>query len=510
MRARKVPTHPITERIAAKRQGAARHYGAHPYFTRRPWNVVQAYIEHFTREGDTVLDPFGGSGVTAIEALVLGRKAVHVDINPLANFVTRQIAKSPVSTAELSDAFQGVKRACDDKLCRWREMPAAYFQRRRVPHWYPKGVPLPRNADVECVEDLFTRKQLFALSLILHEIETVEDKTCRDLLRFCFSGTLAKCNRTFISARNRASSRGGATIFSVYRYHVPKSPVELDPWQQFADRFDNLLRCKRETNALIGGFYNEQTCRIVQGSAGDLKPVLPDASVDYVFTDPPYGGHIAYLDLSTMWNAWLRFAVTDSDKQNEAIEGGDLEHSRDHYLGLMRESISEMSRVLKRNRWLSMVFEHKDGTLYSELLRAAEAAGLEYVNTVSQSATVIWSMHKKKNPLRVLSGELILNFRKCRKGSSVRAKEARGDASAILLDVADAETQKRGGARTEDIYNGVMVRLLDSGLVFQKPLLLKDVVDDLCHHGYYFDRATGRWKKDGRASDKVVQQDLFR
>src|SRR6266705_3270933 len=85
-------TVPITRRIPAERQEAKRHYGVHPYFTRRPANVVRAYIEQFTRPGDSVLDPFGGSGVTAIEAMLLNRRGIHNDINPLANFIASQVA----------------------------------------------------------------------------------------------------------------------------------------------------------------------------------------------------------------------------------------------------------------------------------------------------------------------------------------------------------------------------------------------------------------------------------
>ncbi len=61
---------PLKEPIAANRQGARRHYGVHPYFTRRPYNVVREYILHYSKEKDRVLDPFGGSGVTAIEAFL--------------------------------------------------------------------------------------------------------------------------------------------------------------------------------------------------------------------------------------------------------------------------------------------------------------------------------------------------------------------------------------------------------------------------------------------------------
>ena len=81
---------PIAGPIAPMKQAARRHYGSHPYFTKRAWNVVQQYIKTFSQAGDVVLDPFGGSGVTAVEALVLRRRAIHVDISPLANFLCHE------------------------------------------------------------------------------------------------------------------------------------------------------------------------------------------------------------------------------------------------------------------------------------------------------------------------------------------------------------------------------------------------------------------------------------
>ena len=88
---------PIKRSIPQKRQAAKRHYGAHPYFTRRSWNVIQGFIKNFTQPNDLVLDPYGGSGVTAIESLILRRRAIHVDINPFANFITKNIVQSPIT-----------------------------------------------------------------------------------------------------------------------------------------------------------------------------------------------------------------------------------------------------------------------------------------------------------------------------------------------------------------------------------------------------------------------------
>src|SRR5437870_4235163 len=91
---------PIVKRIPALRQAAKRHYGVHPYFTRRPYNVVRDYILHYSKPGDIILDPFGGSGVTAIEAFLENRIGVQSDINPLANFIAKGIAALPETNEE--------------------------------------------------------------------------------------------------------------------------------------------------------------------------------------------------------------------------------------------------------------------------------------------------------------------------------------------------------------------------------------------------------------------------
>jgi len=64
-------------------------YRMHRYFARRPHNVISALIEHYSRPGDTILDPFCGGGTTVVEGLRLKRKVIGVDLNPMAIFITR-------------------------------------------------------------------------------------------------------------------------------------------------------------------------------------------------------------------------------------------------------------------------------------------------------------------------------------------------------------------------------------------------------------------------------------
>ena len=99
---------PLLEELPVKKQSAKRHFGVHGYFTKQAWNVVQEYIRNFSQIGDTVLDPFGGSGVTAIEALMTDRKAIHVDLNPMSVFMVSSLI-APVVIDDLHQAFAEVK-----------------------------------------------------------------------------------------------------------------------------------------------------------------------------------------------------------------------------------------------------------------------------------------------------------------------------------------------------------------------------------------------------------------
>ncbi len=291
---------PITEAIPAARQEDARHYGVHPYFTRRPANVMRAYLERYSRAGDVVLDPFGGSGVIPIEAFLLGRKAIHYDLNPFANFIARNIADTTLpSVAPLREAFEKVRAACAGLLQEIEGSKAAAQQwLGRLP--LPANIRLPKTSDAEHFFDLFTPRQLAGLALIKQAIETAATGVVRDLLLLAWSASVAKLNKTFLSARGRAASRGGSSIFSLYRYKVASRCVELPIWTTFQGRFANVLAAKKEVLhwrdyhfRRSGGTRSLDSSRdfqVLACEAASLDAVIPPASVDYILTDPPYGG----------------------------------------------------------------------------------------------------------------------------------------------------------------------------------------------------------------------------
>jgi len=89
--------------------GHPRRHIMHKYWARKPYNVVAEYIKHYSESGEIVLDPFSGSGVTAIEAVRLKRKAIAIDIDPVASFITQVIAE-PIGLTRLEETYEEIRK----------------------------------------------------------------------------------------------------------------------------------------------------------------------------------------------------------------------------------------------------------------------------------------------------------------------------------------------------------------------------------------------------------------
>jgi len=85
-------------------------YNMHSYHQgKKPHDAIRQYIRHYTKPGDLVLDPFCGSGGTALAALMEGCKAIAIDRSPAATFITKNYC-TPVDVDELQAAFEELKK----------------------------------------------------------------------------------------------------------------------------------------------------------------------------------------------------------------------------------------------------------------------------------------------------------------------------------------------------------------------------------------------------------------
>ena len=500
----------------------SRYYGCTAYFTRQSWDIVTRNIKNFTDESDIVLDPFGGTGVTAIEAMMNNRFGIHTDLNPLSIFMTKALT-SKVDLGDLYDLgeeilseFEKLKPK-NEKEAKAILKNAKYFpnaidkefgetasvKKQEEILWIPKDEILPKGSDVDSVLKLFYPMQLVELSLLrkLIMIKTTKKREMRYSLLLALRNTITICNLTYhVSSYNG----GDSGVFRYYRYRIAKEPTIENIADTFKQKIKRIIKGKQELQ-YSPYFYNSYFYplsktvknrekvingeKIFQADATNLKEIN-DKSIDYIYTDPPYGAKIPYLDLSTMWNAWLDFPVDKTLKEKECIEKGSLDKSREEYISLMKESIKEMYRVLKFNRWLSFVFQHQDPQLWQLLVDAAEEVGFEYAGSVRQNNGQT-TFKKRQNPFSVLSGQLILHFKKV-DNPKTRIKDKVGDTFELVLNNIEALIARDNGATLEEINSELQTRGLELGFLHELSKMFKDLTAFI-NQNFDYDNSSGKY-----------------
>ncbi|MEQ8169313.1 MAG: DNA methyltransferase [Candidatus Eremiobacterota bacterium] len=166
-------------------------YNMHTYWSKKPHDAIRQYIRHYTKEGDLVLDPFCGSGGTALAALMEGRKAIAIDRSPAATFITKNYC-TPVDVEELKEAFEELKAKVKQEIdwlyetkcerCGGKATTAytVYSQVFRCPRCYEK-IPLFDCVEVESKTQKGKDKKIKVCPYcykmgILEEISTRDEK----------------------------------------------------------------------------------------------------------------------------------------------------------------------------------------------------------------------------------------------------------------------------------------------------------------------------------------------
>ena len=165
-----------------------------------------------------------------------------------------------------------------------------------------------------------------------------------------------------------------------------------------------------------------------------------------------------------MWNAWLDLHVSEEDYELEAIEGGEHHKTKADYSNLLAESIREMYRVLKFNRWMSFVFAHKDPEFWHLIVDTAEKVGFEYAGAVKQNNGQT-NFKKRQNPFTVLSGQLIINFKKVRNPKSIMKADLGDDITGLIIQSIEGVIAKHHGATLEEINDELIIRGLELGFL---------------------------------------------
>lgn len=427
---------------------------------RKLFEILRKYGE---MKHDDVLKKFGRTAETAPEMFL---RAFEL----LAELDLIVIKEKPVIRVYQCNCEKTNNIVDKDDLSKIKEIesiePVYYYPKQELR--YPSGERFFKQRRVWSVDKLFTKRNLTALSILRKQIEDLKvSKNVKNYLLLGFAAILEH-----VSKMERPNKKG----WGVETYWISPVFLEQNVLHVFKNRFRTIISAAEECKEEIGGFFNEAKSieEIVKGEATALfleedarKLSLDDGVADYVFTDPPYGETIQYLELSFMQSTWLGFS---SPFDKEIIVNPKQKKSADTYRDMLTQAFTEVFRVLDYDSYMTVTFHSAEIKYWNALMYAIQIAGFEYVDALYQPPSKEYTdfIHTR-DPGR-MSGDIYVTFFK-------QKAEKRERKDLGVLKVADVvqylilpETRKiisehGGSASYDQLVRGVTLFLLNRGLL---------------------------------------------
>jgi len=220
-------------------------YGIHPYPAMLHFLLVRRLIADYSAEGELVLDPFMGSGVTAVESLIGKKRFVGYDINPLAVLISG-VRTTPITNSMLTETLAKITEL-------YSHANASPVEFHNIRYWFHNDV-------------------IQKLSNLRDAIAAIEDDALRRFFEVAFSETVRRVSRTryneFKLLRKKDDTERASVIKTFRDVSLKNVQVLTDFYRDSPPRTRNL---QVEERNVIGGIPVE------------------DGSVDLVVTSPPYG-----------------------------------------------------------------------------------------------------------------------------------------------------------------------------------------------------------------------------
>ena len=229
-----------------------------------------------------------------------------------------------------------------------------------IPYWYPtdrmcEGSESRRNDryGITHVHQFYTRRNLVALAAV-----SAKAKTSR------FKIVFQAGNATLTSklVRYNMGHRGNGPVSGTL--YIPSLVAEANVFKLIDGKQSDFLKTFQKISAFGGAYVN-------LASTSDLRNI-GENSIDYIFTDPPFGGNLNYSELSFIWEAWLRVVT---NQKNEAIVNAVQGKGLLEYQALMTACFEEYYRVLKPGRWMTVEFHNSHNAVWNAIHESLQRSG---------------------------------------------------------------------------------------------------------------------------------------
>jgi hypothetical protein len=368
-----------------------------------------------------------------------------------------------------------------------------------------------KKEKAESLDDLFTKRNLICLSLLFNEISKIPDREIRELFLFRFTSMVHLASRMTPDRPTRPHS----SFWAIQSFWIPPKHMESNIWNLFENAItekQGLIVGKQDTNQQISIFKeakdfddlkSDSNILLLNQSALDMSDI-PSNSVDYVFTDPPYGGAVQYFELSTLWCAWLNQKGSFGLDYNDEITINDSQKKNfEFYHNMLRKAFEEVYRVLKTGKWLTVTFHNTDIRIYNSIIKAVVLSGFDLEKIIYQPPART-SAKGLLQPYGSAVGDYYIRFRKPEKQSLTRnvSEIDKVRYERIVVDALKRIIGERGEPTSYstivNAYQTIYDQLKKSGYLFSAPEGIEEILKKNLNKEFTLIDATEKGKRIGK------------
>jgi 16S rRNA G966 N2-methylase RsmD len=348
--------------------------------------------------------------------------------------------------------------------------------------------------------DFFSPRNAIALFELWRAINAVEDASLRQKLRFAFTAILPRASRRYQWSAQRPLNAQNQT------YYIAPVYYEWNVFELFERKIEASVRSDEalfEDAPLLAG-RPDNDLKYVVASAGDLAHLAAE-SIDYVFTDPPFGSNIFYSDMNLFHEAWLGEVTDHASEAVVHTTGKRKNGAAERYEGLLRAAFAEAFRILKPGAYMSVVFGNSSGRIWGLVQRAMREAGFKaspaHVAILDKGQRSVKGLNSGSE--NVVTVDLILTVQK--PGLAEAANDAHelrnGDTQRLIVEsISELSATDRSPS---DVYARILRKAIKWHYTLDH-LHLSDVLLALRNAGYVTDHKTGLLSRSSVRSGAVA------
>jgi DNA modification methylase/predicted RNA-binding Zn-ribbon protein involved in translation (DUF1610 family) len=233
-----------------------------------------------------------------------------------------------------------------------------WFPTFELPNGYNTKQPITSHG-LTHTHHFYSKRNLIVMSRLF---ELLKKSRYFNKLIFFFQASINRATKT---NRFRFGGTGGLSG----TLYVPSLNVERNVISLLESKLKDFIKILNNNEIVYNSAISNQS------TTGIFT--IPENSVDYIFTDPPFGSNIMYSELNFLWESWFNILT---NKKEESIINNVQEKGLPEYKDLMTKAFENYYRILKPGRWLTVEFSNSQSSVWNTIREAIEKSGFIIAN----------------------------------------------------------------------------------------------------------------------------------